>query len=60
MIWIFNANQWKYPSLRAFRRVNKHGDPNFFFFFSFFFIFFKVHIMNVDYFKFQKSLIVEQ
>ena len=38
-------------NLRAFWRVNKHGDPNF----LIFFIFFNVHIMNVDYAKFQKK-----
>ena len=50
-IWIFNANQWKYPSLRAFRRVNSTVTPTFSL--LFFFHFFKVHIMNVDYSKFR-------
>ena len=41
-------------SLRDCWRVNKQGDP------IFLLHFFSVHIMNVDYAKFQKSLIVEQ
>ena len=43
-------NQQKYPSLRACWRVNKHGDP------IFLLHFFNVHIMNVDYAKFQKKI----
>ena len=47
----------KYPILTPRWRVNKHGDP------IFFLLLFNVHIMNVNYAKFQKkfdiSLIVE-
>ena len=46
LIRIFNAQPVKYPSLRAWRRLNIHGNP------IFLFHFFDVHIMNVDYAKF--------
>ena len=48
-IRILNAQPVKYPSLRASWRVNKHSDP------IFLLHFFNVHIMNVDYAKFQKN-----
>ena len=46
---MFNAQPVKYPSLRDCLRVNKHGDP------VFLLHIFNVHIMNVDYAKFQKK-----
>ena len=48
VIRIFSAQPVKIPYFI------KHGDPNFLLHFS------NVHIVNVDYAKFQKSLIVEQ
>ena len=48
VIRIFSAQPVKIPYFI------KHGDPNFLLHFS------NVHIVNVDYVKFQKSLIVEQ
>ena len=46
--WIFNAKPVKYPMLRACWSVNKYGDP------IFLLHFFIVHIINVNYAKFQK------
>ena len=54
VIRIFNAQPVKYPTLRACWSVNKYGDP------IFLLHVFDVHIINVKYAKFQKSLIVEQ
>ena len=55
VIWTFNAQPGKNtPFLKACWRVNKHDDP------IILLHFYNVHIMNVHYTKFQKSLIVEQ
>ena len=49
VIRIFNAQPVKYPTLRAYWSVNKYGDP------IFLLHFFNVHIINVNYAKFQKK-----
>ena len=46
---IFNAQPVKYPTLRACWIVNKYGDP------ICVLHFFNVHIINVNYAKFQKK-----
>ena len=50
VIRISNAQPKKYSTLRAFWSVNKYGDPIFLLYF------FNVHIINVNYAKFQKKL----
>ena len=49
VIRIFNAQPVKYPTLRACWSVNKYVDP------TFLLHFFNVHIMNINYAKFQKK-----
>ena len=49
VIQIFNAQPVKYLNLRACWNVNKYGDP------IFLLHFFIVHIINVNYAKFQKK-----
>ena len=49
VIRIFDAQPVKYPILRACWSVNKYGDP------IFLLHFFNVHIINVNYAKFQKK-----
>ena len=50
VIRIFNTQPVKYPILRACWSVHKYSDP-----ISFIAFFFNVHMINVNYAKFQKK-----